>query len=284
MELVTTIAEARAVLEAVRGEGDQVGLVPTMGYLHDGHSSLMARAVAAGTFTVTTIFVNPLQFGPSEDLARYPRDLPRDLERCSRAGVDLVVAPSVEEMYPEPIRTMVRVAGLGDRWEGASRPGHFDGVATVVAKLFNLAGACHAYFGEKDWQQLQVVRRLAADLSFPVTVVGCPTVREPDGVAMSSRNTYLSPSERGAAPVLYRALQAGAGAIAGGVTEGTAVEAAMAAVVAAEPLVALDYAVLVHAATLEPLAELVPGTPWRLLIAARLGRTRLIDNSGPAVA
>jgi pantoate--beta-alanine ligase len=276
MKLCTTIAEARRYLDAARNDGRLVGLVPTMGYLHDGHRSLMARSVADGRFTLTTIFVNPLQFAANEDLSTYPRDLPRDLQLCSDEGVELVLAPPVEEMYPSPIVTAVSVSGVSDRWEGASRPDHFAGVATVVAKLFNIAGTCAAYFGEKDWQQLQVVRRMAHDLSFPVEVIGCPTQREPDGLAMSSRNTYLSPEDRAAAPVLYRALQAGAAAIGEGERHAGVVQARMVGTVAGEPRAALDYAAVVDAATLEPLTTI--DRPWRLLIAARLGRTRLIDN------
>src|SRR5581483_7373625 len=179
-----------------------------MGYLHEGHRSLMAQSVGERDVTLVTIFVNPLQFGANEDLASYPRDLDRDLVMCDAAGVDVVLHPSVEEMYPygTPTLTTVTVAGVSAAMEGASRPTHFAGVATVVAKLFNIAGPCRAYFGEKDWQQLAVIRRMAADLSFPVEVVGCPTVREPDGLAMSSRNVYLTPEERAAAPVLHWAL------------------------------------------------------------------------------
>lgn len=280
MELATTIVEARRRLDGALRAGRVIGLVPTMGYLHDGHRSLMARAVADGRFTMTTIFVNPLQFAAGEDLATYPRDLPRDLQLCRDEGIDLVLAPSVEEMYPEPIRTTVAVDGVSERWEGATRPGHFAGVATVVAKLCNIAGPSAAYFGEKDWQQLQVVKRMVADLSMPIEVVGCPTVREPDGLALSSRNVYLSPEDRVAAPVLHRALRAGAEALAAGAGDGHEVNQLMALAVAAEPRAALDYAVVVDAATLEPLAAV--DREWRLLIAARFGRTRLIDNVGLA--
>ncbi|HEX9970186.1 MAG TPA: pantoate--beta-alanine ligase, partial [Acidimicrobiales bacterium] len=232
-----------------------VGLVPTMGYLHDGHASLMRRAAAECDVVAATIFVNPLQFAPTEDLSTYPRDLDGDIALATEAGVSILFAPSVEEMYPGRVLTSVHVAEVSEGLEGASRPTHFDGVATVVAKLFAIAGPCKAYFGEKDWQQLAVVRRMAADLSFPVEIVGCPIVREPDGLAMSSRNVYLTPEERQAATVLHRALVAGQ---AGGVE-------AMKQLVAAEPLVHLDY------------AEQVDD---RLLIAARVGRTRLIDNMG----
>ena len=247
------------------GPGQTVGLVPTMGALHAGHESLIRRSAAECDVTAVTVFVNPLQFGPSEDFRAYPRDLARDTEVATAAGADLVFAPTVEEMFPDgPPVTTVTVGGpVTDRFEGAARPGHFAGVATIVAKLFALAGPCRAYFGEKDYQQLLVVRRMAADLSFPVEVVGCPIVREPDGLALSSRNAYLSAEERAAATVLYRALQAGAAGDD------------MAAVVAAEPLARLDYAAAVDPATLAPV-PLAPGA--RLLIAAWVGKTRLIDN------
>ena len=278
MNVVTTVADLRAALDAARRAGGRVGLVPTMGYLHDGHVSLMDAAVADNDLTVTTIFVNPLQFAPTEDLAAYPRDLAGDTARCEAAGVGVLFTPSVEEMYPVPIQTTVSVSGITATMEGASRPTHFAGVATVVAKLFALAGPCRAYFGEKDFQQLAVVRTMARDLSFPVEVVGCPTVREPDGLAMSSRNAYLTPEERAAAPVLHRALRAGAGAVRAGERDPAVVRDLVARMVEAEPLAELDYAAVVDATTLEvvdPLAGEV-----RLLTAARFGRARLLDNVG----
>jgi pantoate--beta-alanine ligase len=254
-----------------------------MGYLHAGHRSLMDRSVAERDVTLVTIFVNPLQFGANEDLASYPRDLDRDTAMCDAAGVDLVLHPSVEEMYPHgtPTLTTVTVASISAPMEGAARPTHFAGVATVVAKLFAIAGACHAYFGEKDWQQLAVVRRMAADLSLPVEVVGCPTLREPDGLAMSSRNVYLTPEERAAAPVLHRALVAGAEAIGAGERDPAAIRALMARMVAAEPLARLDYAEVVDAATLQDIDPLAGNL--RLLAAARFGRGRLIDNEGATI-
>jgi pantoate--beta-alanine ligase len=226
--------------------------------------------------------VNPLQFGPTEDLATYPRDLDHDRAMAETAGADLVVVPSLEEMYPQPVRTMVSVERVSHGMEGASRPTHFDGVATVVAKLFAIAAPCRAYFGEKDFQQLAVVRTMARDLSFPVEVIGCPTVREADGLAMSSRNAYLSADEREAAPVLHWALQAGRAAIAAGETDAAAVRAAMVAVVAAEPLARLDYLEVADPDTLLPVDE-VRGTV-RLFGAIRLGRARLIDNVGATAA
>ena len=276
--MVTTVAELRAELDAARHAGGRVGLVPTMGYLHDGHVSLMDAAVAGNDLTATTIFVNPLQFAPNEDLAAYPRDLAGDTARCESAGVGVLFTPSVDEMYPVPIQTTVSVTGITETMEGASRPTHFAGVATVVAKLFALAGPCRAYFGQKDFQQLAVVRAMARDLSFPVEVVGCPTVREPDGLAMSSRNAYLTAEERAAAPVLHRALQAGADAVRAGEGDPAVVRDLVAGLIGAEPLAEMDYAAVVDAATLEvvdPLAGEV-----RLLAAARFGRARLLDNVG----
>lgn len=285
MEVVGTVAGFTAALEAARARGATVGLVPTMGALHAGHRSLVARAAAECDHVAVTIFVNPLQFGDPDDIDRYPRTLPDDLELCRSVGAATVLAPSVAEMYPDwpaPVATTVSVRGVGDRWEGASRPGHFDGVATVVAKLFAMAGACRAYFGEKDFQQLAVVRRMATDLSLPVEIVGCATVREPDGLALSSRNVRLSEAERRAAVVLSRALAAGQAALADGTRSASQLSVVMRGVVATEPLVDLSYAVAVDAATLvEPTADLEPATT-RLLIAARVGPVRLIDNA-PAV-
>jgi pantoate--beta-alanine ligase len=223
---VDTIAELRTVLDAERAAGRRVGFVPTMGFLHEGHVSLMRAARAECDVVVTSIFVNPLQFAAHEDLDDYPRDLERDAALASGADVDLLFVPSVREMYPDPVAggplaTAVSVAGVSDGMEGASRPTHFAGVATVVAKLFSIVGPCRAFFGEKDFQQLAVVRRMVADLSMPVDVVGCETVREPDGLAMSSRNAYLSAEQRAAAPVLHRALRAGVAVVLAGEPLGT---------------------------------------------------------------
>ncbi|WP_421118380.1 pantoate--beta-alanine ligase [Aquihabitans daechungensis] len=273
----TTIASFRSVLDRERVSGWTVGFVPTMGYLHDGHASLMRAAAEECDLVAASIFVNPLQFAATEDLSDYPRDLDRDLAITEDAGVAHVLVPSVEEMYPTPILTQVTVAGITARFEGAARPEHFAGVATVVAKLLSISGPCRAYFGEKDFQQLAVVRRMARDLSMPVEVVGCPIVREDDGLAMSSRNVYLSAAQRDAAPVLHRSLCAAAGAVAAGERSVAAVEAIVADAIAAEPEAELDYAALVDAATLEP-ASTVAGTQ-RLLVAARFGATRLLDNT-----
>ena len=265
MQVLDRIDTLRKELDAARAHGKTVGLVPTMGSLHDGHASLIRRSAAECAVTVVTVFVNPLQFGPKEDLAAYPRDLDRDVAITESAGATIVFAPPVQEMYPGDVLTSVHVARVSEALEGASRPGHFDGVATVVAKLFAIAGTCRAYFGEKDFQQLAVVRRMAADLSFPVEVVGCPTVREPDGLAMSSRNVYLSADERAAATVLYRALQAAADVGAADARD------TIVAIVETESLVKLDYADVIES-----------DQEYRLVIAARVGTTRLIDNLGVA--
>ncbi|WP_426571041.1 pantoate--beta-alanine ligase [Aquihabitans sp. McL0605] len=276
-EVHATIAGFRAALDASRAAGADVGFVPTMGYLHEGHASLMRAAAAECAVAAASIFVNPLQFAASEDLSDYPRDLDRDLALADACGVAHVLVPSVEEMYPRPVLTTVTVADITARFEGAARPEHFAGVATVVSKLFSIVGPSRSYFGEKDFQQLAVVRRMAADLSMPIEVVGCPIVREADGLALSSRNVYLSPDQRAAAPVIHRALDAAAAAVAAGQRSAAAVEAIVADAIGAEPEAVLDYAALVDAATLEPAAA-VDGEQ-RLLVAARFGTTRLLDNT-----
>jgi pantoate--beta-alanine ligase len=262
--VIETLSGFRKALDAERAAGRTVGLVPTMGYLHDGHASLIRRAASECDVVAVTVFVNPLQFAATEDLSTYPRDLDGDVGLARQSGASVVFAPPLEEMFPGAVLTSVHVAEVSEGMEGASRPTHFDGVATVVAKLFNASGPCRAYFGEKDWQQLQVVRRMVADLSFPVDVIGCPIVREADGLAMSSRNVYLSPDDRGAAAVLHWALLAGSEDVPNA-------RPGMAAVVHAEPLADLDYAEVVETES-----------EYRLLIAARFGRTRLIDNRGVA--
>ena len=278
MRTVETVAGLRADLDAARAAGRTVGFVPTMGYLHDGHRSLMTAARADTDVVVTSIFVNPLQFGGGEDLDAYPRDLARDSALAEGAGVDLLFTPARAEMYPEPVLTTVSVAKVSAPLEGAARPTHFAGVATVVAKLFSIVGPCRAYFGEKDFQQIAVVRRMARDLSLPVEVVACPTLRELDGLAMSSRNVYLTPDEREAAPVVYTALRAGAAAIGAGETDPAVVRKLMADIIEAEPLARLDYAEVVDAdsfAVPQPLHGNL-----RLLAAVRFGKARLIDNVG----
>lgn len=285
MREVTTVAELRAVLDGARREGRTVGFVPTMGYLHDGHASLVHAAADECDVVVTSIFVNPLQFGPAEDLDAYPRDLDRDRAIASAAGATVLFVPPLEEMYPRPVATTVTVAGVSEVLEGASRPTHFAGVATVVAKLFNLVGPCRAYFGEKDFQQIAVVRQMALDLSAPVEVVARPTVREADGLAMSSRNAYLDAAHRAAAPVLHRALLVGVGLVEAGEADPDAVRAAMRDVIAAEPLAELDHVEVVDPETLQPLTTFAAhrGRAVRLVGAARLGVPRLIDNVGATV-
>jgi len=271
-------------LDDVRGTGRSVGVVPTMGALHAGHRSLIERAARECDVVAVSIFVNPTQFGDAADLANYPRTLHADLATVADAGGHLVFAPSVEEMCPGgpgAATSPLSAPALAGRWEGASRPGHFDGVATVVVKLLSATGRCRAYFGEKDYQQLALVRRVARDLAIPAEVVGCETVRDPDGLALSSRNVRLSPGERRSALVLSRALRSGAALMARGEERPRAVEAEMARVVAAHPAVALDYAAVVHADDLEPARTCATPRPLRLLIAAEVGPVRLIDNFDP---
>ncbi|MEO6318127.1 MAG: pantoate--beta-alanine ligase [Acidimicrobiales bacterium] len=282
MTIVTTINELRARLDAARAAGQIVGFVPTMGYLHAGHASLMAAARVDTDVVVASIFVNPLQFGAGEDLDAYPRDLVGDAARAEAAGVDLLFVPSASEMYPQGgVRTSVTVTGVSEPLEGRTRPGHFAGVATVVAKLFAIVGPCRAYFGEKDFQQVAVVRQMAGDLSLPVEVVACPTLREADGLAMSSRNAYLSADEREAAPVVHAALLVGRMAIDAGERDPARVRTLMADLIVAQPLGELDYAEVVDADTLE-VVEPLQGS-LRLVAAVRFGRARLIDNLGAAV-
>lgn len=278
MQVLSTKAEFREHLETVRALGRSVGLVPTMGALHDGHLSLVRAAASECDVVALTIFVNPLQFAASEDLSSYPRPIEHDLEVAEQAGADVVFTPTTEEMYPGPTLSTVRVDELTSGLEGASRPAHFDGVTTVVAKLFNIAGACRAYLGEKDFQQLTVVRRMVADLDHPVIVVGCPIVREPDGLAMSSRNVYLSSDERAAATVVHRALRAGAALIDAGEADPRVVETHMASVIEAEPLAELDYAVVADPDSLRTPEVLTSGMTVRLLLVAKIGTPRLLDN------
>ncbi|MEO7443009.1 MAG: pantoate--beta-alanine ligase, partial [Acidimicrobiales bacterium] len=268
MQRIDTVAAFRAALDAERSRGRVIGLVATMGALHGGHRSLVQRASGECDVVAVTVFVNPFQFDSPADLAAYPADLEADAERAAAAGADYLFAPGSAEMAPAAMATRVHVEGAAAGLEGAARPGHFDGVATIVVKLFAIAGPCRAYFGEKDFQQLAVVRQLVADLCLPVEVVACPTVRADDGLALSSRNARLSPEERRAATVLYRALRVGEArfaATAGG--DVASVEAAMATVVAGEPLARLDY-----------VAVIPEGPGGRLHVAAWIGGTRLIDN------
>ena len=277
MEVIRTAAGAREVCDAARSGGRGVGFVPTMGAFHEGHASLIRRARDERETVIVSVFVNPLQFGAPEDLAAYPRDEERDLAVAERLGVDLVFAPPLEEMYPdgEPEVT-IDPGPLADRLEGASRPGHLRGVATVVSKLFHIVGRCRAYFGEKDAQQLAVVRRMVQELSFPVQLVACPTVREADGVAMSSRNTRLSPEEREAAGCLFLALSEAAEMAHAGERDAARLVAVMERQIGATPPARLDYAAVVDEESFEEVREIV--RPACALVAARFGATRLIDN------
>lgn len=274
------IIRTRAELAEHLGSGERrPGLVPTMGALHAGHQALIRRSASENAATVVTIFVNPTQFTDPRDLERYPRDLDRDLALAAEAGATLIFAPGVYEVYPAGFATDVGVAGPSERWEGAARPGHFRGVATVVTILLNLVRPAHAYFGEKDYQQLVVVRRLHADLALPGVIVGCPTVREPDGLALSSRNVRLSEDERRQAPVLIAALTRMAELAAAGEARVDRLIAAGNDVLQTSPVLALDYLAVVDPETLEPLDQIEPGPAGaQALIAGRLGQVRLIDN------
>jgi pantoate--beta-alanine ligase len=273
--LVTTIADLRNRVRQALGEGKQVGLVPTMGALHEGHLSLVDAARRECSFTVATIFVNPTQFGPGEDYERYPRTLEQDLALLGPRGVDLVFAPSREEMYRDGHVTNVSVSRLTERWEGAIRPGHFQGVATIVLKLFHAAAPDVAYFGQKDYQQLLVIRRMTADLDLPIEVRMCPIVRDADGLAKSSRNVYLSPDERRRGLSLSRSLDRARRLFGDGERNAGQIISAMQEILAAAP-VELDYAAIVDPQTLEPIVNAQSGSV--ALVAARVGRTRLIDN------
>ena len=279
MQIARTVADYRAQRAAlVAARPGLVGLVPTMGFLHDGHRSLMRRAHEECATVVTTIFVNPTQFGPNEDFTRYPRDEARDFAICEAEGVDIVFAPSVEEMYPDGAETTVSVGPLSTILEGAARPGHFDGVATVVTKLFAIAQADRGYFGQKDAQQLMVLRRLAEDLRFPIEVVGCPIIREADGLALSSRNVYLSAEERAQALSLSRGLREAEAMWAQGVRDADALRRRVRQEIEAEPLAEIDYVSLADQRTLEELHGTIVA-PALLSLAVRCGATRLIDNT-----
>jgi pantoate--beta-alanine ligase len=276
VSVAANVSELRRLVGNARRAGLKVGLVPTMGALHAGHASLIRCARAQTDFVVVSVFVNPTQFGPSEDLTRYPRPLEADLALCTACGADLVFVPTVEMVYPPDFCTYVEVTGLQDILEGASRPGHFRGVATVVLKLFNLVQPDVAWFGQKDAQQLRIIRQMVRDLDVPVEIRVGPTVREPDGLALSSRNQYLNPPQRLAATALVRALQAARDLYAGGERDGAKLQAAMASVIQATPGAALDYAAVVDDETLEPVTTL--RGPTLLALAVHFGSTRLIDN------
>ena len=278
MQIARTVADYHSQRAALLvAQPGPIGLVPTMGSLHEGHRSLMRRARAECASVVATIFVNPTQFGPNEDFTRYPRDEARDFAICEAEGVDIVFAPSVEEMYPEGAETTVSIGPLSRILEGAARPGHFDGVTTVVTKLFAIAQADRGYFGQKDAQQLMVLRRLAEDLRFPIEVIGCPIVREADGLALSSRNVYLSPDERTQALSLSRGLRAAEAMWADGVRDAEALRRRVRDEIEAEPLANIDYVSLADQRTLEESRGPIVA-PALLSLAVRFGATRLIDN------
>ena len=272
MRAVHNVNDLQKALESA----ELIGLVPTMGALHAGHENLIETARRECRTIVVSIFVNPIQFGPGEDYSQYPRTLERDLEACARRGADLVFVPSVEEMYPLPQLTFVEVTRVSENLCGKFRPGHFRGVATVVLKLLNLVQPQRAYFGEKDMQQLQLIRRMVLDLNVPVTIVGVPTVREPDGLALSSRNKYLSEEERRAAPALYQALQAAVRGIQEGERDVTKSRTAALEILEKQPLIRVEYLEIVDPDELAPVSTI--GRSVRIAAAIWIGRTRLIDN------
>jgi pantoate--beta-alanine ligase len=273
---LTTISELRSWTRTERAAGRCIGLVPTMGYLHQGHLALVDEAKRRASSVILTIFVNPLQFGPAEDLSRYPRDLTRDRALAQGRAVDALFVPSVEAMYPPGSEVRVTPGATAERWEGAARPGHFTGVLTVVAKLFHLVEPDLACFGQKDIQQLTLIRRMVKDLDWPLEVVAVPTVREPDGLALSSRNTYLSADDRRRALVLSRALRAAHQGYCEGERRSERLEQRMLLEFAAEPAVKLEYIAIVEPETFSPISEVDGGTI--AAVAARVGNTRLIDN------
>ncbi|MCX6523798.1 MAG: pantoate--beta-alanine ligase [Actinobacteria bacterium] len=279
MKTLTTISELRAEIAQHRLQGQSIGLVPTMGYLHAGHASLIERAAAECDLVITTVFVNPLQFAATEDLSSYPRDAPGDARTAATAGADLLFLPGLQEMYPlgrEGVLTSVSVNELSAVMEGESRPTHFAGMCTVVAKLFNIAGPCTAYFGKKDFQQLAIVQAMVRDLSFDVELVGCEICREPDGLAMSSRNVYLSAEQRAAAPVLAQALVAAARSLSRGETSVDRLRATMMDVMSTQTMGQVEYLEVVDPITLRPLTQ--ADARSRFLGAVRFGSVRLIDN------
>jgi pantoate--beta-alanine ligase len=276
MLIAKTIAEVRAAVAKLRGDKKCIGLVPTMGALHEGHLSLVRAAKAHCSAVVVTIFVNPTQFGPKEDFAKYPRTLDADCALLEKEAVDVVFAPEAAEIYPAGASTVVEVAGISDRLDGVSRPGHFVGVATVVAKLFNIVQSDHAFFGQKDAAQVAVLRRMVRDLHFKLELIVCPIVREADGLAMSSRNRYLSADERQQALVLRRALRRVEAEVAAGVVESQPLIDAGLAVLADEPEIRVDYFSIVDPGTLEDVPDVTAGA--LVAVAAAVGLTRLIDN------
>ncbi|MBG9569037.1 pantoate--beta-alanine ligase [Brevibacillus agri] len=277
MQQISTIEELRVQIKAARLQGKTIGFVPTMGFLHEGHLSLVKAAREKCDLVVMSIFVNPLQFGPNEDFERYPRDIERDSQMAAGAGVDLLFTPSVEEMYPRPILTTVSVANVTTPLCGASRPGHFDGVSTVVLKLFSIVQPDYAFFGQKDAQQVAVVTQMVNDLSVPVEVIPCPIVREADGLAMSSRNVYLSAEEREQALVLSQSLRQAAAWLEEGLPL-EQIKARIRQMIADKPLAEIDYVEILRYPDLQPVETELPGQAIIVALAVRFGKTRLIDN------
>jgi pantoate--beta-alanine ligase len=277
MRVCNTVEDMRAACRAAKFGGKRLGFVPTMGALHEGHLSLVRAAKVSCEAVAASIFVNPLQFGPREDLGKYPRGFDRDCVLLKKEGVDLLFAPSVEEMYPAGAVTWVEVEGLSDKLDGRSRPGHFRGVTTVVAKLFHIVEPDAAFFGQKDAAQVAIIRRMVRDLNFPVEIVACPIVREPDGLAMSSRNAYLTAKERKSALCLCKGLEAARKAFAKGERTTVKLVDAISSVIAAEDSAAVDYIELRDGLTLEPVSRADQNT--LAAVAVRIGKTRLIDNS-----
>jgi pantoate--beta-alanine ligase len=276
LAVVRTVEEVREYLAQVRHDNKRIGLVPTMGALHHGHASLIEKARSGSDFVVVSIFVNPLQFGPGEDYLVYPRPIEKDLEVCRRTGANLIFAPEVKDIYVSDQRAFVEVARLGDHLCGPFRPGHFRGVATVVAKLFNIIQPDEAYFGEKDYQQLCIIRRMVQDLNFGIAIRAVPTYRDDDGLALSSRNAYLESAERSAAPALFRALTAARRRIEEGERKSSVVKEAAAGVLAAEPLVRVQYLEVVDPLEVQPVIDITAEV--RIAGAIWVGKTRLIDN------
>ncbi len=276
MQVLSSIDAMRTALAEAGAKQVSVGFVPTMGYLHAGHMELVSRARADNGIVVASIFVNPLQFGPAEDLARYPRDLERDMTMLNEAGVEFLFAPGVEDMYPQPMKTVVDVPDLGCELEGAVRPGHFAGVATVVCKLFNIVQPQAAYFGEKDYQQVVIVRRMVDDLALPVRVISVPTVRDKDGLALSSRNVYLSETERRAAAVIPNALNEAERLVSQGLADPRVLEEKLVGFIAREPLAKVEVVAVRDASTLQQVAKIED--PVVVALFVRVGTTKLLDN------
>jgi pantoate--beta-alanine ligase len=277
MEIIRTISWMKETVRQARAENHVIGFIPTMGALHEGHISLIRRAKADCSRVYASIFLNPAQFGPNEDLSKYPRTFEKDVEQLSAAGVDVLFAPDASEIYPPGFHTYITVEGLSEKLEGKSRPGHFRGVATVVLKLFEIVQPHFAYFGRKDAQQVRILQQMAHDLNLNVEIVVCPIVREPDGLALSSRNTYLSSDERHAATALHRALQEAQRAISTGTLDAFQLQTIVSGLLSNEPLARADYVEIVDAETFEPVAR-IGARPAYVLLAVCVGKTRLIDN------